>query len=261
MSKFTIGVLLYGDYPKLAQRCLTSIANTIRAEDLNLRVGLNAVSPQVTAWVKSWVPESCILEFPENINKYPLMRQMIHGVNPVDTEYFMWFDDDSWLTGYELGTVNNKPYWLQLVDHAMASADMIGSIYTMKFRGKQRDWVRAQSWYGGNDPKDRRLRFATGGWWTIRTQLLYDFNYPWPELDHNGGDSLLGEMLLQQKLRIQQFNEGVKINAADNGKESGAKRRGTSQPPLGHDYDPGVGAALNRATTPASITRPKIIEL
>lgn len=236
MGSFTIGVLLYGDYPQLAERCLRSIAATVKATDLNLRVGLNQVSPRVSEWVKSWVPSSCIWEYPKNINKYPLFREMIHGATPVETDYFMWFDDDSWLEGYERGSTNQQPYWLQLVDHAMTGADMIGSLYTMDFQGNQRDWLKTQSWYGGKDPANRKIRFATGGWWTIKTEILYKYNYPWPELDHNGGDTLLGELCLQQDLRLQQFRKGVKINASDDGRESKSERRGTSQRPLGYDF-------------------------
>jgi hypothetical protein len=103
------------------------------------------------------------------------------------------------------------------------------------------------------------MRFATGGFWVIKTELLYRYNYPWPELDHNGGDSLLGELCLQQDLRLQQFKEGVKINASRDGKESAAKRRGTSQKPLGHDFQPSVASKLNIATTPGNTSG--IIEL
>lgn len=247
-SKFTIGVLLFDNFPELADRCLRSIANTIRMTDLNLRVGLNAVNPGIVDWVKSWVPADCIWEYDHNIHKYPLMRQMLHGVKPVDTEYFMWFDDDSYLEGYSLLDSVKRPYWLQLVEHAMVNSDMIGAIYDMAFAGNQRDWVKAQPWYTGREflPK---LRFATGGWWTIRTDLLYRFDYPWKDLDHNGGDALLGELCRQQHLRLNNFRDGVKINADINGRESKAKRRGTSQKPLGWNYDAGVTAALNRATT------------
>lgn len=249
-TKFTIGILLYGDFPYLADRCLRSIANTIKSADLNLRVGLNEVSPAVVSWVKSWVPNDCILEFDKNINKYPLMRQMVHGVKPIDTEYFMWFDDDSYLDGYSLLDTIKRPYWLQLVDHAMVNSDMIGSIYTMPFQGNQQEWVKAQPWYTGQKLSSK-MKFATGGWWTIRTDLLYRFDYPWRELNHNGGDALLGELCHQQHLRLHNFRDGVKINADEHGRESKAERRGTDHRsrPLGWDYDPGVAATLNRATT------------
>lgn len=268
-DKFTICVLLYGDHPELAERCLRSIADTIRADDLNLRVGLNAVSPRVTEWVKSWVPAENIWEAAENIHKYPMMRQMIHGISPVKTEFMMWFDDDSYLSGYSQTVANNNPYWLQHVEHTMVNSDLIGSIYTIPWMGKQREYVQAQPWYTGKDPSDRpRMRFATGGWWTIRTDLLYRYDYPWQDLDHRGGDCMLGELCHQQGLRLNHFRDGVKINANQAGQESKAPRRGFDQKPLGVEFDPGVADALHRATQPPPVTtqppeqpRRRIIEL
>ena len=248
-NKFTIGVLLHGNYPDLAHRCLSSIAATIKADDLNIRVGLNAVHPAVVRWVKRLIPEDCIWEYDTNINKYPLMRQMIYESKPVTTDYFMWFDDDSYLTGYEIGPNHPTISWLQKVEHAMIDADMIGSVYEMRYRGNQREWIINQPWYTGKPVDPVKMKFITGGWWTIRTPLLYKYNYPWPELDHNGGDLLLGALMQQQGLRMRQFRDGVKINADVHGNESKAKRRGTNQNPLGWDFEPSISDALNIATT------------
>lgn len=253
-DKFTIGVLLYGDYPELAERCLRSITNTVRAEDLNLRVGLNQVSDRVTSWVKSWVPPENIWESTENIHKYPMMRQMVHGLKPVETDYFMWFDDDSFLQGYDLTSGDNNPYWLQHLEHTMVNSDMVGSIYTIGWQGQQREFVKAQPWYAEKDPAERsKIRFATGGWWTIRTELLYRYDYPWPMLDHRGGDAMLGEMCYQQGLRLNHFRDGVRINANASGQESKAQRRGFDQKPIGTEFDAGAAEALHRATQPPMV--------
>jgi hypothetical protein len=269
-NKFTIGVLLYGDYPQLAERCLKSIVNTIDKDHLHLRVGMNQVSPQVADWVKSWVPDDCIWESDENIHKYPMMRQMIHGIKPVETPYFMWFDDDSYLDGYQLtDRRTQQPYWLQTVEHAMVNSDMIGAIYSLGWMGHQREWVKSQPWYQGKDPLTRgALRFATGGWWTMRTEMLYRWNYPFPSLDHRGGDTMLGELCLQNDLRLNNFRTGVKINADMQGRESNAAKRGFDQPPCGAKFEPGVADVLHRATgSPAAnaqstVTPPQtIIEL
>jgi len=259
-DKFTICVLLYGDYPHLADRCLRSITQAVAAEDLNLRVGLNEVSDRVTEWVRSWVAPECIWESPTNLHKYPMMRDMLYGIRPVDTEYFMWFDDDSYIDeSYSLLVANDKPYWLRQVDHAMVNSDVIGSVYTIGWQGKQREYVKAQSWYNGRDPAERtKIRFATGGWWTARTALLEEQNYPWPDLDHRGGDAMLGEMCFQHGLRLNQFREGLHINSNTAGQESKASRRGFDQPPLGVKYDPGVAATLHRATAVPPVAPPKL---
>lgn len=234
-DKFTICVLLYGDFPALAERCLRSITETVAARDLNLRVGLNAVSPAVRDWVRSWVPEDSITESRENIFKYPLMRKMLYD-KPVTTDYIMWFDDDSYLSGFEVRTGSEK--WLQRVEHAMVNADMIGSPYMIPWQGKQREFVRQQPWYAGKDPASRQhIKFITGGWWTIRTAVLYKYGYPWPELEHCGGDTMLGELCHQQGLRLHTFNTGVLVNADGAGRQGKSARRGDgfNPQPLGKE--------------------------
>lgn len=261
-SDFTILVLLYGDYPGLAERCLRSITETVRLTDLKLRVGLNAVSPTITNWLREWVPDECIWESPENIHKYPMMRQMLFGGGAIETPYTMWFDDDSFLHGYKLNG-NPQTYWLNHVERAMLNSDMVGAIYGIPWQGRQREWVQDQAWYTGKDPQQRqKIRFATGGWWTIRTDILYGWDYPWPALDHRGGDVMLGELCYQQNLRLHHFHDGVKINADKHWKTGNSPRRGFDQKPIGFNYDPGV--VSNVATAPSSPkqpSRPRIIEL
>lgn len=261
-NDFTICVLLYGDFLGLADRCLRSIAETVRQGDLNLRVGLNACGEGTKQWVKSWVPPECIWESDENIHKYPMMRQMIHGVAPVETPFTMWFDDDSYLDGFKLQQIAPGDYWLNRVEHAMVNSDMIGSVYGIDLQGHQADWIKDQAWYNNKNPVGRKVRFATGGWWTIRTEILYGWDYPWTELDHRGGDVMLGEMCYQQGFRLNHFRDGVKINANEKGMESKAERRGFDSKPIGYYYDPGVAQTVARATDmPPIPKRPPIIEL
>ena len=234
-DKFTICVLLYGDFPQLAERCLRSITETVSERDLNLRVGLNAVSPAVRDWVHAWVPENSITESAENIFKYPMMRKMLYD-NPVTTDYIMWFDDDSYLTGFKICDGADK--WLQLVEHAMVNADMIGSPYYIPWQGKQKEFVRQQPWYAGKDPDSgKHIKFITGGWWTIRTELLYKYDYPWLDLEHCGGDTMLGELCHQQGLRIHNFNTGIRVNADAAGAQGKSARRGNgfNPQPLGKE--------------------------
>lgn len=255
-DKFTICVLLFGDYPDLARRCLQSLLVAAGPQNLNLRIGMNAVSDRTKNVVQELIhvhglpvhPYCEFYEYTENRHKYPVMREMIHGISPITTPYTMWFDDDSFL---ELQPNSHADGWLAQVERAMQNADMIGSIYGIPWRGRQREFIKAQAWYNGKDPIERtKARFATGGWWTIRTPLLYQFNYPWPFLDHRGGDVMLGELCFQQGLRLQHFNTGVKINANAAGQESKATRRGFDQEPVGVDFDPGIGAVLHRVTPP-----------
>lgn len=259
IDNFTICVLFYGDHFNLASRCLTPLRQGGPIPASHLRIGLNAVCPQ-TRELAYQVAPGYVWEFEENQHKYPVMRQMIHGISPIRTLYTMWFDDDSFIT---------QPLapWLSLVESRMVDTDLLGSVYQIAWQGQQRAFVKAQPWYAGKDPGERdRIKFATGGWWTIRTDVLYRLNYPWPELDHRGGDAMMGEMCHQQNLRLKHFRDGVKINADSSGKESAAPRRGFDQRPIGFDFDPGVAETLHRATSAPVTVQPaaqrrRIVEL
>ena len=245
-DKFTVCVLLYGDYPQLASRCLQSLVDVIGVDELNIRVGMNQVSPAIREWVQAWLPSERVFLSEDDARKYPMMRRMFYGDAPIETPYTMWFDDDSYL----VRQAGAGP-WLQMVEQAMVNADLIGSIYKMGFQGDQKEFIRRQPWYTGKDPTQRKsFRFATGGWWTARTDILRKYDYPWPDLGHNGGDVMLGELCLQQNLRLRHFNTGVKINADDNGKESASKRRGLSNRPYGFYSDNSAASAVGATQTP-----------
>ena len=79
-------------------------------------------------------------------------------------------------------------------------------------------------------------KFITGGWWTIRSELLYRYNYPWPVLDHRGGDVMLGECLRQNNHVLRSFLSGVAINAGADGKNCTSPRRGFDSQPIGSGY-------------------------
>ena len=226
----TVAVLTYGDYPQLAERCLRSIVTTL-GETCPLRVGCNAVSSRTAAVVAKIAGHASIWREDANIFKYPLMRKMFYDV-PLATEWVMWFDDDSWLSA----TANAAGPWIDRLAAAAADADLLGSPYVMPWRGNQQAWVRSQPWYGGDAPRPRGATFMTGGWWCIRTDVLRKYDYPWPSLQHNGGDMMLGELCRQQKLRMRSFRDSLFINADDTGKESAAVRRGATTSLLGEHF-------------------------
>lgn len=246
MRNISACILLYGDYPGLAHRCLDSICRSLfagRDHIRDFRLAFNEVSPAtreiasyfVKAVLSHWIPV-ITYEAERNVLKYPMMRRMLL-MDPVPPGKFaMWFDDDSYLLNDE---ATNGDSWWSRVDLAMQTADMIGKIYHMPAQGEQADWVAEQPWY---DPKvgpplAKNLRgtfwFCTGGWWTIRTEILRRWDWPPPQLRHRGGDALLGELLRQQSLRMQNFETGVRINADAAGRHSKSPRRGFDEAPLG----------------------------
>lgn len=227
----TVCALTYGNYPELTARCLESIRRVF-GDKLELRVGCNQVSPASEAIaLRLASPGQCLVSA-ENLYKYPMMRRLFFE-QPITTPWTMWFDDDSALVPPD-GTYG---HWYDRLMQAAAQADILGSPYTQGWAGNQREWVKAQPWYTGDDPALRpKVGFLTGGWWMIRTELLHRYNYPWPEIQHNGGDAMLGELCRQQGLRVRTFREHIWINADGQGRESKAKRRGAKTPMVGEEF-------------------------
>lgn len=222
--RITVCVLLFGDYPELAERCLRSIADTIPVADMDLRIGLNSVSARVRDWVYAWAGSAIIIRSDQNIRKYPMMRRLFYDF-PIRTDRVMWFDDDSAIQPA------GDPGWLDRVLAAAADATVMGGVYTQPWFGQQRGWVQRQPWYTGlPTTRSPRVKFVTGGWWVADTKFLRKWDYPWPSLLHNGGDALLGELVAQQHGRLVPFRDSVWINADEHGKESRAKRRGVTEP-------------------------------
>lgn len=231
--KTTIGALFYGDYPELAERCLTSFWPLVAQGKVKLRVGLNAVGQRTRAFLLNLVdelPEECrknvwIEDSLENIHKYPMLRRLI---DKTDTENFCWFDDDSYLS-----TTPQK--WLEYVQERIEYADMLGAIYTIGAQGGQIEWIKHQPWYRGEAVRTP-FSFITGGWWMIRKSVLEATGWPWPTLDHRGGDVMLGVALAQFKFTKSNCTFGVKINADTEGNNGKSPRRGFDSKPVGFDF-------------------------
>jgi hypothetical protein len=240
MNHFVICVLLYGDFPALAQRCLDSLKDVLATGRCDLRIGLNAVSEATQQVVHEIVAEACLprrvlvqcVTSPENIHKYPMMRKMFHTYGLRTGQNVIWFDDDS----SRIAEGASADDWLNALDTQLETADMLGSVYSIRLGGKQAAWIRKQPWYRGKIVADKQqVKFATGGWWCIKAEILKRFNWPVPELNHNGGDVMLGELFRQNDLKLRHYRFNVRINADDAGRESQAPRRGFTSRPIGWD--------------------------
>lgn len=231
-SQFSVCALLYGgdEFWSLHQRCLESLRR-LPKDRCELRIALNAVTCQKTQELvheiaADWGVGSRIL-VGENLPKYRRMRELL-DLAPLHSNV-MWFDDDSYLKP-ELARLDD---WLDVVASCLKhSGQALGSLYRIKWRPGQQDWVRAQPWYSGK-PLPEVITFITGGWWAIRSEVLADTGWPWAELSHNGGDVMLAVCLEQKGYTKVHFNKGVGINADSEGRESAAIRRGLSEPPIG----------------------------
>jgi len=159
-----------------------------------------------------------------NVLKYPLMRRMFYDTKYRDhtLPYVMWFDDDSYVHPGRRG-------WWADVASMCAEHTLVGSTYRQRLRGSQHLGIMAQPWYGGKPVRPGHAAlFCQGGWWVARLADLKELDYPFLDLRHNGGDSLLGEAYRQKGWTITRFKRGVSINADARGKESAAERRGVT---------------------------------
>lgn len=221
----TVCVLTYGDYPAYVSRCLDSVlAPPWRECFTQVRVGANAVSTRVHEQLLSYQkqdPRVVLYCEAENICKYPLMRKMFQA--PIETEYTMWFDDDSAIVSTSAG-------WLTALQEKLSDFDFVGDygwVVRPSLSPADVAKMRTFSWDTGK-PIAPKFRFVTGGWWTIRTAVLKALDWPSETLKHNGGDVLLCHALTQQGFKIGDFTSGLAINADHTLRRSSAKRRGVS---------------------------------
>lgn len=242
-DQFTIFVLLYGSYPDLAARCLSSIVRACYAlVPHGIRIGCNAIAPATESYLQAmlkgnWITEKNIYRAAQNCHKYPMMRRMFYDPqNPITTPFTMWFDDDSFIKP-EMAAAT--PDFLTRVHTAMTTAAvgaslpmMCGGRYTMPLLGQQKAWIQQQPWYRG-EPITKHIPFITGGWWTANTGQLHAVDYPFPTLDHRGGDVMLGACCQQQGWRIVTYRDGVVINADAAGRDAKSPRRGFDQAAVG----------------------------
>jgi len=238
---FTVFVLLYGDFTPLAMRCIESIIKY--AEEVcpeYIRVGVNEGCAETYDYLSLLVREGRLLDCniywsKQNAHKYPLMRQMFYDSdNPIETEYVMWFDDDSFIRENPAsGFMRQLEGSFSRCGHGIERPDMLGGVYTMQITKKQIEWIKAQPWRTPHLEPSNPMRFATGGWWAARMDMLRALDYPWKCLDHRGGDVMLGAAIEQKSYVLRNYRHGVAINADLQGRESKSDRRGFDQPPLG----------------------------
>jgi len=245
-GQFSVCVLLYGDYPDLAKRCLGSIETSLdEGQTLvhDFRIGLNAVAPRVFEYVGRWAQNMAgnrgqpvyLFVPPHNVGKCPLMRKMFYQRSIPLARYVMWFDDDSFLVP--------TPGWWQRMAEMISKADVIGQTgWGMPIRGNQWEWVRSQPWFNkevGLPPVHggrRYFRFVQGAWWVVRSEILSRYRWPPKEMVQAGDDCLFGELCRHQRIRVGEFTEGVRINADEKGVHSASRRRGMNRPEHGADH-------------------------
>ena len=204
---FSVCATFYGDYPALAEKLLNSLKITAHVQDI--RLGLNAVSKQVHDYVESWavqqMPAYPIYLYEDkyggNLGKYPLMRQMFKDRKLADK--VMWFDDDSFLAAVSVD-------WWDTVLALSQKYTQVGALHSILQKRRQYEVIMKQPWFTGKSVNvHHRYKFSTGGWWVADAEFLTKWDYPFVALHHNGGDSILGELIRQQGGSLGEFPQGT----------------------------------------------------
>lgn len=246
MKRISLCALLFGNYPGLARRLLTSIADNLPEGEehiQDIRLAVNNVSTETWDFVDRWIHDVHrrfgvrIIRYltRQNRYKYPLMRRMVLGDPEPPAEFVTWFDDDSYFDELQSG------WWGRMLQMAERHA-MLGQMWSLAVQGEQWAWIIQQPWYNpgvGKPPKRKgrpSFRYCQGAWWVIRSDVLRKYDWPCLELKHCGGDSMLGELLRHRGLTIGEFDEGVRINANEKGQHSKAGRRGFEEPVLAKHF-------------------------
>jgi len=235
----TVYGLLYGDDHKLHRRFLDSLFKHTPYVNINIRLWCNTVCEATKRYlaaerkkhISQMLPGETLDFHLSDVNtpKYKAMELMFHELWVPQSEWVVWFDDDSYI---------DKPDWcIKTVAHIKANpkACYIGQPWFVHHLPGQWDFIKKADWYQGLPPEQCPTRtkgvtkpgitFAQGAYWWLHTGLLNKLNWPDPRLNHNGGDTLLGEAIRQQGLPLTKFNYGVQINKY--------KRRGLHEKPAG----------------------------
>jgi GT2 family glycosyltransferase len=148
-----------------------------------------------------------------NLFKCPMMHLMLHK-QQLETEWMIWFDDDSHVTG---------PNWL--MDLAMAmerspEVELFGSLRGVDVSDHLEKFIESAAWYRKIPRQVRKdtgkptIVFPVGGFWAVKSARLREISWPDPRLRHFEDDYLMGEALRQQGVKQAHFESGVRINDA-----------------------------------------------
>lgn len=232
MKFATIYGLCYGNEPTLHDRFITSLERFVPEDEADIVLWCNQLGAHSRAIVERLKSAHIILSS-KNVPKYRAMREMFYKEHGPNTPWIVWFDDDSYIV--------NPNWWDIMTDYISQHPDAcyIGQPWFVHHLPGQWDFIQAATWFRGRSPemcptrnravKKPGITFAQGAYWWLSTSVMKSLDWPDPRLNHNGGDTLLGEAIRQQGLPFHKFHTGVQINKY--------KRRGYTEKPAGSTVD------------------------
>jgi len=233
-GKVTICVCVYGNYPDLHRRCLSSLITTTPPDHRDIHVVGNEVCPETVAFLSNLRDHGKVQKVilnPDNRKKYPAMRQLFHDPNdPIKTNWVIWFDDDS--------IANRDSKWLPklldtIIAHYPAGDRLFGAEMFTTLSSSQIAWVKSRPWYRGRDlqtrpkqgaPNGNRAWFAAGGFWALHMDVIRQQDIPDPQIGHNGGDYMVGAQVWQAGYTVKGWNNKKQFVFT-----SSVKRRGLEE--------------------------------
>ena len=232
----TVYVLFYGKYFELHKRIIDSLRHNLPKDDVRLVCWANTVCNETIGMLyglRHEYPNANLIDSDKNVPKYAVMRKLYHGETAPETPWILWLDDDTYIT---------KPDWWEKTKYFLKTtrdACYVGQRWYVHHLEGQWDFIKAAKWFRKKEPEmlptKRRgvtkpgIWFMTGGYVWLRTDVMQMLEWPDERLNHNGGDTLLGEAIRQQGLPRHHFDYGVAVNKA--------KRRGMHEKPAGSEQN------------------------
>lgn len=225
-----VHALVYGDYPDLHRRLLHIL--THKPRETPALLWLNEPGEESLQMIEAFCRQPAYntnyIRPGDNVHKYVAMRHMFEELGD-ETKWIVWFDDDARMEDLR---------WFDLMVgyiEARQSENIcyVGQPWFVDYLPGQLAFIQAAKWYKGVSPTMRGrkmiIEFAQGSYWWLRRDVQKELDWPDPRLEHNGGDTLLGEAIRQQGLPFHKFWKGIKPNDSP--------RRGFHQRPAGSTVD------------------------
>lgn len=213
---WTIGVVFYGNHSALCRRFLEALYQYTDPEAFQLRAGMNAVCQETRELVleaSDRYGNILVIDSEENLYKNPMMRRLFYET-PLETEWTIWFDDDSYVTG---------PHWMLDLSLAMErepASELFGHLMHVEVNAQLESFITTSEWYRGvprrlHEEHGRPIiRFPVGGFWAGRTERLLAIHWPDPRLTLYHEDFIMGEAMRQNGVEPYPFDSGVRISDA-----------------------------------------------
>lgn len=226
-----VHVLMYGDFPELHSRLINSLREGLPV-DMPAYFWCNELSPRCNDIVQGNAnrrPSTWrVFNSFQNVPKYKAMRTMFASFKKPDDKFkwSVWFDDDSYLTDPKNWWPRTKAF---IETREKENICYVGQPWYVHYVPGQIDFVKASAWYSGKPLQEVKgkpaVHFAQGAYWWLRADVIRMLDWPDVRLNHNGGDTLLGEAIYQKGLPFHKCDLCVGINKS--------ARRGFHESPAG----------------------------